>query len=80
MGATEDFMRARPALDYGLNELHSKALPGQTFSAQRIAEVCGCTKANIERIERQALAHALELMRKRFRLTREELKREFVLD
>jgi hypothetical protein len=68
----------KSAIDYGLNRLLSVAQPGQTFSCLEIALACGCTKGNIERIERQALRKALQLICEQTQLTTKEARSEFI--
>ncbi len=60
----------------GLRALCAEQLPGQSFSAEAIAQRCGCTKENIEQIQRKGQARMQHRLRAIAREHGIELPRE----
>ncbi|MFS1703780.1 sigma factor-like helix-turn-helix DNA-binding protein [Alteromonas sp. AMM-1] len=55
-----------PDIDIGLAALCKYAEYGQTLTHQEIADVCGCTRSFIYKIEQKALRKFRHLAAKRF--------------
>jgi hypothetical protein len=51
-------------IDAGINRLHRRRLPGQTFTLREIAKECGCDQNAIFLREITALRHAFGLIQK----------------
>jgi hypothetical protein len=59
-------------IDLGLEVLAAVRRPQERFTADDIGEVCGCSGALIQQIERRALQRIRERLRRDWRLTYDE--------
>jgi hypothetical protein len=59
---------ARPLkkqVDERLARLYESRQPGQAYTLGEIARACGCTRQAVQSMERSALHHAREVMRRK---------------
>jgi hypothetical protein len=63
---------ARPlkkVIDERLKQFHALRQPGRVYTLAEIAAACGCTRQAVQFMERTALHHAREIMRRKLDLS-----------